>query len=127
MMPAPLGLLLIGIHPRCRRLGDLAAGTFVICEPSEGRDAEPWPGERWSERESRVLDLSPGMVSRLSDGEIALLRDAITRRGLERPVMKRLHRDLVGYFAERVGFQPAGTERQALKELYLFARELRRA
>ncbi len=125
LVPAPLGLLMIGLTPRCRRLGDLAAGTYVISEAAEAQAREPWPEERWSTRERHALALSPGMAARLSDEDVALLRDAVSRRGLPPREASRLYRELARHYAGLLGFEPAQNDRVTLKELYLFARELR--
>lgn len=126
-VPLPLGLLLIAVTPRCRRLGDFAAGTLVISDATTASYKEPWAEETWSERETRALDLTPGMAARLSEEDLALLRDAITRRDLPRDVRNRLYRKVVEHYATRLGFTPAATETATLKELYLFGREMRRA
>lgn len=126
-VPLPVGLLLIAVTPRCRRLGDLAAGTLVISDATTASYEEPWPEESWSAREGRALDLTPGMAAHLSEEDLALLRDAITRRDLPRAVRSRLYRKVVEHYARELGFTPAATETATLKELYLFGREMRRA
>lgn len=124
-VPVPLGLILIAVMPRGRRLGDLAAGTMVLCESTRTEVDEPWPTETWREREPKVLDLSVGMASRLDEEDLAFLRDAICRRGLPRPVRKRLYGKIVAHYADQLGFTPDQNVRTSLKELYLFGRESR--
>jgi uncharacterized RDD family membrane protein YckC len=125
MIPLPLGVVLIAATPRGQRLGDLAAGTLVIREPKRSSAEVLWPDETWSAREPKQLDLSPGMAAKLSEEDVLLMRDSITRREMPRDLREKLYRDLVRHYAERLGFQPAENTRSSLKELYLFARELR--
>ncbi len=126
-LPAPLGLMMIAATPRCRRLGDMAAGTLVLCEPRASSYEEPWPEWSWTTRESKALQLSPGMGARLEGADVVLLRDAICRRDIPRDTRASIYKDLVRYYAEKLGFEPVGNVRTCLKELYLFARETRRA
>lgn len=124
-VPAPLGLLLIGATPRCQRLGDLAAQTLVLRERKGAAEEEPWPDESWSTRVERGLDLVPGMAAHLSDEDLRLLRDVIVRRGLSEAHAARLYQRVARHYVERLGLEPKVSVRQALKELYLFARESR--
>lgn len=91
-----LGLFLIAIHPRAKRLGDLVAGTVVV------RD-QPALAPTSLPAEQRVAadedTLGPPL---LSDAEFRLLREW-SQRAAELPplVRDRLARDLVGRIAER--------------------------
>jgi len=124
-VPVPLGLATIALTPRCQRLGDLAADTVVVSEHSAAALEEPWPEERWSTRERRVLTLDPGMGARLSQEDLRLLRDAICRRDIPSESRALLYAQIVRHFAERLGFTPGESDRVSLKELYLFGREAR--
>ena len=89
-----LGLFLIAIHPRAKRLGDLVAGTVVV------RDQ---PAVAAVTAEQRVPhdeeSLGPAL---LSDGEFRLLREWSHRAAeLPAPVRDRLARDLVSRIGER--------------------------
>ncbi len=125
-VPLPLGLLLIGATPRCQRLGDLAAQTLVLRERRAASQEEPWPDENWSTRTERGLELVPGMAARLGEEDLSLLRDVVLRRGLSEPHAARLYQRVARHYVERLGLDPKCSPRQALKELYLFAREARR-
>jgi uncharacterized RDD family membrane protein YckC len=126
-VPVPLGLLLIAVTPRCQRLGDLAARTVVLRDRAVDSSAEPWPDEAWSTRAERGLDLLPGMAAHLTDEDLRLLRDVIVRRGLSEEHAEALYARVVRHYSERLGFETSLGARRTLKELYLFARESRRA
>lgn len=126
-LPVPLGLMLISITPGARRLGDVAASTLVVCEPDLATSEEPWPEESWSLRAEKHLSLTPGMAARLSEEDLAFLRDAILRREMPSELRDALYREVVEHYAERLGFEASDRTRLCLKELYLFARESRRA
>ena len=126
-VPVPLGILLITLTPRCRRLGDIAAGTLVVYERPGAEQDEPWPEESWSERDPKIVSFTPGMAARLSEEDLALLRDAILRRDMPRKLRDELYVDIVQHYAQRLGFVPGENARLSLKELYLFGRESRRA
>ena len=127
MVPIPIGSILIVVTPRCMRLGDFAAGTIVLHERNASSYEEPWANEDWTSREKNALGLSLGMASRLSDEDRLLLRDAIGRRDLPRETRNRLYAKIVKSYANRLGFVASGPSTAALKELYLFVREVRTA
>lgn len=127
MIPIPIGSVFIVVTPRCMRLGDFAAGTIVLHERNASSYEEPWANEDWTGREKNMLGLSLGMAARLSDEDRLLLRDAIGRRDLPRETRNRLYAKMVSSYAERLGFAEKGTSTAALKELYLFVREVRSA
>ncbi len=127
MIPVPLGILLMGASPRCRRIGDLAAGTLVIHEARRARRDELWPNESWTTRETKHLALTPGMAARLTEQDMRLLSDAIQRREMPRKLREQLYQDIVAHYSQRLGFTPAKNTRTSLKELFLFGREFRRA
>ena len=124
-VPAPIGLMLIALTPRCRRLGDMAGGTLVLSESRSTRAEEPWPEETWSAREDKTLDLSLGMSTKLDAEDVLLLRDSICRRDVPAGVRSDLYGKLLRHYAEKLNFKPGTNVRSSLKELYLFARETR--
>lgn len=124
-LPMPIGLMLISLTPRCRRLGDMAAGTLVLCEPSAATFAEPWPDQTWSAIEEKKLDLSAGMAAKLGEEDLGLMRDAICRRDIPREERHRIYVRLVKHYANVLGFTAHENPRVSLKELYLFGRERR--
>lgn len=93
-----LGLFLIAIHPRAKRLGDMVAGTVVVRDhPIQVREA-PLPVEP---------DESPGPPE-LADQEFRLLREFVARAPeLPPDVRARLARGLVLRLAERYPDRPA--------------------
>jgi uncharacterized membrane protein SpoIIM required for sporulation/uncharacterized RDD family membrane protein YckC len=97
-----LGVFLIAIHPRAKRLGDLVAGTVVVRDqparrPAEPAASSPAPAEPGAEAEA---DLG---APQLSDPEYRLLREFVRRAGeLAPPVRGRLAGELAARFAERV-------------------------
>jgi len=126
LVPAPLGLILMAALPRCQRLGDLAASSVVLREEPRAVRPEPWPGEDWSRRSPRRLELTPGMAARIDDDDLQLLRDVVTRRDMPAREQREIYDEVVEHYAARLGFKPAQDARTTLKELYLFARESRR-
>ena len=126
-LPAPLGVLGIAATPRCQRLGDLAAGTLVVRERTADAAPEPWPDENWSTRAERGLELSPGMAAHFSDEDLRYLRDVIVRRGLSETHAAELYTRVAAHYAARLGIDPQISSRRTLKEMYLFARESKRA
>ncbi len=127
MVPIPIGSMLIIVTPRCTRLGDIAAGTLVLHERNAASYEEPWDTEAWTGRENNQLGLSLGMASRLQEEDRLLLRDAIGRRDLPAETRNDLYGKIVQSYGERLGFTPSGSRTAALKELYLFVREVRSA
>jgi len=93
-----LGLFLIAIHPRAKRLGDMVAGTVVVRDhPMQAREAPLADGAEESEG-----------APELSDQEFRLLREFIARAPeLPPPVRARLARGLVLRLAERYPDRPA--------------------
>lgn len=94
-LPPPylLGALTIAIHPKSRRLGDLAAGTVVVREaPAESR-APPVV----------AAALETGGAPVLSDEEFRVLREFVARQAsLDSTVRQRLTSSLVSRFGPRV-------------------------
>jgi uncharacterized membrane protein SpoIIM required for sporulation/uncharacterized RDD family membrane protein YckC len=90
-----LGLFLIAIHPRAKRLGDLVAGTVVV------RDQPPAAASVTAEQRAPADEVALGPPL-LSDAEFRLLREWSHRAAeLPPPVRDRLARDLVSRIGER--------------------------
>lgn len=131
-LPLPIGFLLIAALPQAQRLGDLAAGTLVVHLARGGRvrELEPWPGERWSRLETRVLPLAPALAARFTRAEQAYLRrllaraEPVTSTDLESNARRRLYIETAREFAARVGVERFEDARVVLRELYLFLREM---
>ncbi|HEY9384829.1 MAG TPA: stage II sporulation protein M [Gemmatimonadales bacterium] len=107
LLPADLfcliGVFLIAIHPRAKRLGDLVAGTVVVRDQPAGV-----PGEQRSAAGAPSDDTALG-APLLSDAEFRLLREFAQRAPqLPPPVRERLARDLVSRVAARFPERPAG-------------------
>ena len=96
-----IGVFLIAIHPRAKRLGDLVAGTVVVRDqPARAVAAE--------EPASAPLDDTALGAPLLSDAEFRLLHEFAERAPqLPAPVRDRLAQDLVGRFALRFPERPA--------------------
>ncbi|MFT7669897.1 MAG: putative RDD family membrane protein YckC [Planctomycetota bacterium] len=126
-LPIPIGLMMISLDSRCRRLGDMAAGTLVLCEAKTSNVGEPWPEETWRDFEAKGLGLSAGMGAKLGKEDLSIMRDAICRKEVPRTYRQTIYKQLVEHYKEKLGLTLASSnERVNLKELYLFARESRR-
>jgi len=125
MTPPFIGPLLLFFSPRPRRLGDWAAGTVVVRESDAESLLDPWLKQSWKARDSRVLELSPGVAARFDERDLALMRDIILRRDLEPHAARILHREAAQAFCARAGVESTTDPRRALKDLFLFLREAR--
>ncbi len=110
---ALLGVFLIAIHPRAKRLGDMVAGTVVVRDhPVQGRAgpmAVPPTGAGAEDAQG---------APELSDEEFRLLREFVGRAAaLPGEVRDRLARGMVTRIAERFPERPAG-DIQFLDRLY---------
>jgi len=123
-VPIPLGVLVIALTPRRQRLGDLVAGTMVVHEGPRGASGEPWARETWGSS-PRTYPLSAAVVRPLDASDLHFLRAVVTREGVAQPVREKLYRDVASAYLARIGLQPAGDPRVAIKELYVFLRDLR--
>lgn len=97
-LPPPylLGIVLIAVHPKAKRLGDLVAGTVVVRD----RPLDPLSAGFGEEGTTADADLGP---PQLSDQEFQLLREFATRVSqLDAPVRNRLATRLVEAFGDRV-------------------------
>jgi uncharacterized RDD family membrane protein YckC len=127
-VPAPfglLGLVLVTATARRQRLGDLVAGTLVLRESTARAEPEPFPGERWSELQQRQLGLTPGLAARLSEEDRDLLRELLTRPGLDPDQRRRLFSAAVRDYSARLELKGTPRPEVALKEIYLYLREAR--
>ncbi len=130
-VPLPLGFLLVAALPLSQRLGDLAAGTMVVRLARGGRafEPEPWPDERWSKLERRVLPLAPALAARFTRADQAFLRRLLARAeplsstDLEFQARRRLYLASAREMCARIGVERFDDARVVLRELYLFLRE----
>ncbi len=126
-----VGVLLVAATPLSQRLGDLAAGTMVVRLPRAAAALrEPWPGERWSALQARVLPLAPALAARFSRADLAYLRNLLARgepavlSDLDPAARRRLYVEAAREFGARVGVERFDDARIVLRELYLFLREM---
>lgn len=124
-LPLPIGLYVIAFTPRRQRLGDLVAGTVVVHARARRAPPEPWANERWSELPERKLALSPMALAKLDARDVELLRRLVTRGSLSPDARRALFVEAARHYAERLELGPFEDARVVLRELYLFARELR--
>jgi uncharacterized RDD family membrane protein YckC/uncharacterized membrane protein SpoIIM required for sporulation len=106
-LPPPylLGALLVGIHPRAKRLGDLVAGTVVVWDRPSARESV-------SRLEPTAL-AEVGGATELTEEEYRLLVDFLARAdALEPGARKRLGAQLVQRFSDR--FPAGGTDEPAV-------------
>ncbi len=129
MAPIPLLWILLASTARHQRLGDLVAGTLVLSDPDRATVREPVPHLRWSKLDSPRLRLDPGTAGRLGAGDLAFLRELLTRQELEPRSREHLERLTARRFSERLGLPESGrsvrTTRAFLRELFLYLREMR--
>jgi len=112
-LPPPylLGALLVGIHPRAKRLGDLVAGTVVVWDRPSTRELVGQP-------EPEALDEVAG-APELTGEEYRLLADFLARAGtLEPEPRRRLGKQLVQRFADRLPASGAGEPAVVLARLH---------
>ncbi len=113
-MPPPfiIGLLMIALHPKAKRLGDLVAGTVVVRD----RPAEAWTRPRPSQ--AGVAAAADGGVPELTEPEFKVLEEFLKRApGLATEVRARFADRLVGRFATRIPLGQTGPE--ALRTLFV--------
>jgi uncharacterized RDD family membrane protein YckC len=126
-VPAPIGLMLMAATEKHQRLGDLAAGTVVMRTPRDEAALEPWPNESWSSLPLRTLPLTTGLAARLSSGDVEFLRQLLTRTELDPEERRKLFVETARHYSALLDLGPFEDARVALRELYLFARETRKA
>ena len=122
-VPVSLGLYLIVLTPRRQRLGDIAAGTLVLREPTGETPREPYADETWSGLHPRHLSLTPALARRLRREDRRFLRELLTRRGVEREKREGLMGEAAAHYMERLGLTDDTSPRDTLKEVYLFLRD----
>ncbi|HEV8196430.1 MAG TPA: stage II sporulation protein M [Gemmatimonadales bacterium] len=107
-----LGIFLIAIHPRAKRLGDMVAGTVVVRDHPVQTRAAPAASAATPEP-----DQAQG-APELSDEEFRLLREFVGRaQALPTEVRSRLARGIVTRLAERYPERPA-SDLQFLDQLH---------
>jgi uncharacterized RDD family membrane protein YckC/uncharacterized membrane protein SpoIIM required for sporulation len=120
-LPPPylIGALLVALHPRGKRLGDIVAGTVVARDrPAEAAARAP---SRGRSREATGLVQIP----ELTDGEFHVLAEFARRQGqLTAQARTRLATAIVGRMADHPP-PPGVTQLDHLLELYRLERERR--
>lgn len=127
VMPIPLLFALLALLPRHQRLGDLVAGTVVLRTRAPRAPLEPAAGMRWSSLQTRRFALDPTAVRALSGGDLAFLRELLTRHTLSPAAKEALHRTSAQAFAARLprcdARAVAADPKVFLRELFLCLRE----
>jgi uncharacterized membrane protein SpoIIM required for sporulation/uncharacterized RDD family membrane protein YckC len=102
-MMGMIGIVLIALHPRGKRLGDFVAGTIVVRDrPAEASSIAPVPPS------GMAADPDPG-TPRLDDIEFQLLREFAARASALPPAVRdRFANQLAARFAARHPDRPAG-------------------
>lgn len=97
-----IGIVMIAIHPRARRLGDLVAGTVVVRDrPVQARSAAV-------SARGPITEASDLGMPRLDDAEFQLLREFAGRANALPPAVRdRFAAQLAARFAERNPERPA--------------------
>ncbi len=97
-----IGLILIAVHPRAKRLGDLVAGTVVV------RDLPVEVAVPTTSAADKDEDEGDGGSPELPDDEFALVREFIGRApALPRPVRNRFATQFASRLAARFPLRPA--------------------
>lgn len=121
IMPAPLylvGIISAALTPARKRLGDIAAGTFVVKETR----AEPSAAAR----PSAVPQRAPMVTARLSDDEYAVLELYVQRRAqLDAERRRAIAAQLGARFATHMDAAGRSTPAAGLMRLYEGEREAR--
>jgi uncharacterized membrane protein SpoIIM required for sporulation/uncharacterized RDD family membrane protein YckC len=113
-----IGVILIAVHPRAKRLGDLVAGTVVVRDRPVEVSVPTAPEE--------AADDGDGGTPELPDEEFAIIREFIGRApALPRPVRNRFAAQFAARLAPRFPVRP-GDDFQFLQELFLRERGRRR-
>jgi uncharacterized membrane protein SpoIIM required for sporulation/uncharacterized RDD family membrane protein YckC len=107
-----IGIVLIALHPKAKRLGDFVAGTVVVRDrPVQGRVAAA------PVRQAAAHDTDAG-TPQLSDAEFHLLRGFASRASaLPEPVRDRFAAQLAARFADRRPVR-SGTDLEFITELH---------
>ena len=126
--PMPFGLLGLGLivcTAKHQRLGDIVAGTLVVCDEHESSVADPYPNKRWASLSRRTLVDRPGLVARLDAADHDFLRRLLSRTGLAEGERRGLLLAVAKYYRERLELPAFEDARAFLGELYLFVRDAR--
>jgi uncharacterized RDD family membrane protein YckC len=108
-----------------QRLGDLAAGTFVVRERDARTEGGGW--ETWSRATVPLADVSDWDVSAVSPAEVAAIRTFLDRRLTLAPDARaRFAYELAHRLATKVSGVPAGVHPEYVLEGVLVAKEHRR-
>jgi len=106
-----VGGLVCWLHPKCQRLGDLAANTLVIRHP---RIAEPDLDQLLAGKFNSLRQyphLAARLRQRVSPSESALALQAVLRREQFEPVARvELFGHLAAHFRAKVQFPPEATD-----------------
>lgn len=128
VIPLPflsVGSVLVAATARHQRLGDLAARTVVVRVETTEREAEPFPDESYDALEGRTTHFGAAEAARLTTRDVAFLRRLLVREGLEPEQRRRLFVDAAAHYAELLAAGPFEDARLFLREVYLFARQVR--
>lgn len=120
-----LGLLVITLTERRQRLGDLVGGTIVLRERPAAAQEEPFAGQSWSTLEVKTLPLAPGFAAKLGQEDLEFLRDLWAREGIEADAKRKLFISAAKFYCARLGVASFDDARVVLREVFLFAREMR--
>jgi uncharacterized membrane protein SpoIIM required for sporulation/uncharacterized RDD family membrane protein YckC len=104
LLPPPylLGALLVAVHPKAKRLGDMVAGTVVVRDRPVALPAPSEPGQSPAPSEAAG-------APELLDEEFRLLREFADRSASLPPETRdRLARQIAARFAPRYPNRPAG-------------------
>lgn len=104
LLPPPylLGALLVAVHPKAKRLGDMVAGTVVVRDRPVALPAPSEPGQSPAPSEAAG-------APELLDEEFRLLREFAERSASLPPETRdRLARQIAARFAPRYPNRPAG-------------------
>ncbi len=101
-----LGILVMILHPRYKRIGDIVAGTIVIRERRHApAPARPAVGPRLAAALAPLAaDLRQAGVHRLPAGRVRVIEDFLGRRQeLSAPARAKLSRELAAFVSTELG------------------------
>jgi uncharacterized RDD family membrane protein YckC len=120
-----IGAIAIVVSRHNQRLGDLAAGTFVVSERDARADNSGWTS--WSRATVPIADVVGWDVSAVTPGEVAAIQAFIDRRlSLSVAARVRFANDLATRLAAKVTGIPSGVHPEYIIEGVLVAKEQRR-
>jgi uncharacterized RDD family membrane protein YckC len=109
----PIGVLVMFLDSRNRRLGDIAAGTLVIVED---RSREPFIKEKQGPTDEPESDLKALVAGMTSEDYLLVTRFLSRRSELDDISRQNLAQKIVGFLTERSGPVPRGYETEQLLE-----------